>query len=287
MRYAFIEAHREEFTLVRMCRVLGVSPSGYYDWRGRRESARSRRHKRLGKHLEAFFKASHETYGSRRLRDDMHDAGEVVGRHTVRRLMRWLALAPKSVKKFRVTTDSRKTIAAPNLLNQDFRAEHPDQRWVSDVTFIPTRQGWLYLAIVIDLFSRAAVGWSMAKRLKRDLVIDALQMAIQQRAPQALEVVHSDQGSQYTAADYQALVSQQGAACSMSRKGCCWDNAVAESFFHTLKTELVHHEDYRTRAQARSSIFQYIEAFYNRKRRHSFIGSQPPLTFELNYATNP
>jgi transposase InsO family protein len=241
----------------------------------------------LGELIEAFFKESDKTYGSRRLRKDLNDVGEVVGRHTVRRLMRWLAVVPKTIKKFRVTTDSRKTIAAANLLKQEFHAEHPDQRWVSDITFVPTRQGWLYLAIVIDLFSRAVVGWSMAKRIKRALVIDALQMAIEQRAPEGLEIVHSDQGSQYTAGEYQELIAQQGAACSMSRKGCCWDNAVAESFFRTLKTELVHHEDYRTRAQARTSIFQYIEGFYNRRRRHSFTGNQPPLAFELNYATDP
>lgn len=287
MRYAFIEAHREEFTVIRMCRVLRVSPSGYYDWRRRPASVRAGRHRRLGEFMVTFFKASDETYGSRRLRDDLHDVGEVVGRHTVRRLMRWLSLVPKTVKRFRVTTDSRKTIAAPNLLRQDFRAERPDQRWVSDVTFVPTREGWLYLAIVIDLYSRAVVGWSMAKRLKRNLVIDALQSALEQRAPEALEIVHSDQGSQYTAGEYQALIAHQGAACSMSRKGCCWDNAVAESFFKTLKTELVHHEDFRTRAQARSRIFQYIEGFYNRRRRHSFVGNQPPLAFELNYANNP
>lgn len=270
-----------------MCRVLGVSSSGYYDWRNRPESARDQRHRRLSGLIGESFKGSRDTYGARRIREDLADAGECVGRHTVGRLMKRLGLEPKTVRRFRITTDSRKTIAAPNLLCQDFHAKRPDQRWVSDVTFIPTRQGWLYLSVMIDLFSRAVVGWSMDKRLKRSLVVDALRMALERRSPKGLELVHSDQGSQYTAAEFQALVRRQGARCSMSRKGCCWDNAVAESFFRTLKTELVHHQDYRTRQSARTSLFQYIESFYNSRRRHSFIGNKAPLTFELNYATDP
>lgn len=287
MKYGFIERQRSRFKVSRMCRVLSVSTSGYYAWRERPQSTRSQRQQRLTAAIEDSFKASHETYGARRVRADLIDSGERIGRHTVGRLMQRLGLEPKTVKRFRVTTNSRKTIAAPNLLAQDFRAERPDQRWVSDVTFIPTRQGWLYLAVIIDLFSRAVVGWAMDSRLQRSLVIDALRMALQRRSPQALDLVHSDQGSQYTAAEYQALVGAHGAQCSMSRKGCCWDNAVAESFFHTLKTELVHHNDYRLRTHAQTSIFSYIEGFYNRKRRHSFAGNRAPLDFELCYATNP
>ena len=198
--------------------------------------------------------------------------------------MKRLGLEPKTVRRFRTTTDSRKTVPAPNELKQEFHAPGPNRRWVSDVTFIPTRQGWLYLAVIIDLFSRAVVGWSMSERLKKRLVVDALDMALKRRAPRALELVHSDQGGQYAAADYQALVKRAGAVRSMSRKGHCWDNAVAESFFHTLKTELVHAEDYRTRDEARSSIFDYIEAFYNRTRRHSFVGYLAPFTFEVQRA---
>ncbi len=287
MKYAFIEQHRVQFKVWRMCRALGVSASGYYAWRDRPASARAERHQRLCGSIRESFRASHETYGARRIRHDLVDSGQCIGRHTVRRLMKRLGLEPKSVKRFRTTTDSRKTIAAPNVLAQDFQAQRVNQRWVSDVTFIPTRQGWLYLSVFIDLFSRAVVGWSMDVRLKRDLVIDALRMALQRRSPKALELVHSDQGSQYTAGDYRNLIDQHGALCSMSRKGCCWDNAVAESFFHTLKTELVNHEDYRTRQHARTSIFSYIEGFYNRQRRHSFVGNQAPFTFELNCATNP
>ena len=230
MKYAFIEGHRDAFKIWRMCKVLAVSSSGYYDWRKRPESVRSQRHRRLSGPIRASFEASHKTYGARRIRDDLVDAGERVGRHTVGRLLKRLGLEPKTVRRFRVTTDSRKTIAAPNLLAQDFHAQRPDERWVSDVTFIPTRQGWLYLSVFIDLFSHAVVGWSMDTRLKRALVVEALTMALTRRAPKALKLVHSDQGSQYTAAEYQSLVTQQGAQCSMSRKGCCWDNAVAESF---------------------------------------------------------
>ena len=287
MRYAFIETHRGEFAVTRMCKVLSVSSSGYYAWRQRPESARSQRHRRLIPSIRESFSASQQTYGARRVRDDLVELGEPIGRHTVARLMKRLQLTPKTVRRFRITTDSRKTIAAPNLLKQDFTATRPDERWVSDVTFIPTRQGWLYLSVFIDLFSRAVVGWSMSTRLKQSLVVEALTMALARRAPRALKLVHSDQGSQYTATEYRALVERHGAECSMSRKGCCWDNAVAESFFHTLKTELVHHDDYRTRAQARTRLFSYIETFYNRRRRHSSIGNLAPLVFELNYANNP
>ena len=273
--------------MVRMCCALGVSSSGYYDWLRRPASARSQRHERLSGPIQASFDASDKTYGARRIRDDLVEVGERIGRHTVGRLMKRLGLEPKTVRRFRATTESRKTIAAPNLLKQDFRAERPNQRWVSDVTFIPTRQGWLYLSVVLDLFSRAVVGWSMSSRLQKSLVVEALQMAMDRRSPNALELVHSDQGSQYAASDYQALIRRHGATCSMSRKGCCWDNAVAESFFHTLKTELVHAQDYRTRNDARTSIFRYIEAFYNRRRRHSFIGNKAPLSFEFSYAANP
>jgi putative transposase len=179
-----------------------------------------------------------------------------------------------------VTTDSRKTTPAPNLLDQQFTAARPDERWVSDVTFSPTREGWLYLAVILDLFSRAVVGWAMHSRMKTDLVTDALKMALMRRKVHSPLLLHSDQGSQYAAADYQAVLAAHNIQCSMSRKGNCWDNAVAESFFHSLKTELVHDEDYHNRSEARASIFEYIEVFYNRQRRHSYLGQIAPLTFE-------
>lgn len=287
MKYGFIQRHGHRHPIERMCRVLGVSRSGYYGWRGRVASARVQRHRQLTEQIKRFFIDSDRTYGARRLRDDLREVGERVGRHTVASLMRRAQLVPKTVQRFRVTTDSRQTKAAPNVLAQDFNAGRPNERWVSDVTFIPTRQGWLYLAVMIDLFSRAVVGWSMSKRLTRALVLDTLNMALNRRRIEQALIVHSDQGSQYACREYQQLLQARGARCSMSRKGHCWDNAVAESFFHTLKTELIHHQDYRTREQARSSIFRYIEVFYNRRRRHSYIGNRAPLAFELTYATHP
>ena len=189
-------------------------------------------------------------------------------------------IVPKTVRKFRVTTDSRNTVPAPNHLEREFVAHCPNQRWVSDITFIPTRQGWLYLAVIIDLYSRAVIGWAMHKRMKTELVTDALRMALMRRKVRSPLLLHSDQGSQYAAADYRAMLADNGIECSMSRKGNCWVNAVAESFFHALKTELVHHENYRSRADAKASIFEYIEVFYNRQRHHSHIGQMAPLAFE-------
>jgi len=287
MRYRAIAQHHGIHSVERLCRALQVSRSGYYAWRQRPESDRTRRHRALIRQIGEFFTASDRTYGARRIRDDLREAGEVVGRHTVALLMRRAQLVPKTVKRFRITTDSRKTTPAPNLLAQQFNASRPNERWVSDVTFIPTRQGWLYLAVMMDLFSRAVVGWSMSHRLTRALVVEALTMAIARRTPDRPLIVHSDQGSQYASADYRQLLQAHGLTASMSRKGHCWDNAAMESFFHTLKTERVHHEDYRTRSEARCSIFQYIEVFYNQRRRHSYLNNQAPIRFELNYANHP
>jgi transposase InsO family protein len=263
-----------------MCRVLGVSRSGYNAWVNRPESARSQRHRMLTGKIRYFHQASRKTYGSPRIHKDLQEAGEQVGENTVALLMQRSGMVPKTVRKFRVTTDSRKTVPAPNLLAQQFTVKHPNHRWVSDITFIPTREGWLYLAVVMDLYSRAVIGWAMDKRMKSTLVTDALKMALMRRKVRSSLLLHSDQGSQYTAADYRAMLATNGIECSMSRKGCCWDNAVAESFFHTLKTELVHHEDYRNRVEAKSSIFEYIEVFYNRQRRHSHLGQMAPMAFE-------
>ncbi len=263
-----------------MCRVLGVSRSGYNDWVDRAESARSLRHRALTQKIRHFHQASRETYGAPRIHEDLLESGERIGENTVALLMQRAGIVPKTVRKFRVTTDSRKTVPAPNLLEQQFTVNGPNQRWVSDITFIPTREGWLYLAVIMDLYSRAVIGWAMDKRMKTALVTDALKMALMRRKVRSSLLLHSDQGSQYAATDYRAMLAANGIACSMSRKGCCWDNAVAESFFHTLKTELAHHEDYFSRAQAKASIFEYIEVFYNRQRRHSHIGQVAPLAFE-------
>ena len=259
---------------------MSVSRSGYYDWQGRPESARAQRHRGLTEKIRYFHQISRETYGSPRIRKDLAEAGEQVGENTVALLMQRAGIVPKAVRKFRVTTDSRKTVPAPNRLERQFTTRQPNKRWVSDITFIPTREGWLYLAVIIDLYSRAVIGWAMHKRMKTELVTDALKMALMRRKVRSSLLLHSDQGSQYAAADYQEMLAANGIECSMSRKGNCWDNAVAESFFHTLKTELVHHEDYRSRVEAKASIFEYIEVFYNRQRRHSHLGQMAPLTFE-------
>lgn len=280
MKYAVIQKHRNQYPVKMMCRALNVSRSGYYDWRHRPESARTQRHRELTKKIRSFHHASRETYGAPRIHEDLLASGDQVGENTVAQLMRRDGIVPKTVRKFRITTDSRKTVPAPNLLEQQFTTTRPNECWVSDITFIPTREGWLYLAVIIDLYSRAVIGWAMHKRMKTDLVIDALRMALMRRKVRSSLLLHSDQGSQYAAADYQAVLAENGIDCSMSRKGCCWDNAVAESFFHTLKTELVHHEDYFSRRAAKASIFEYIEVFYNRQRRHSHVGQVAPLVFE-------
>ena len=280
MKYAIVYQHRKQYPVRMMCRAMSVSRSGYYDWQGRPESARTRHHRELTEKINHFHQVSRETYGSPRIREDLLEAGERIGENTIALLMQRAGIVPKTVRKFRVTTDSRKTVPAPNLLEQQFTVKNPNQRWVSDITFIPTREGWLYLAVIIDLYSRAVIGWSIKKRMKTELVTDALKMALMRRKIKSPLLLHSDQGSQYGAEDYRAMLAKNNIECSMSRKGNCWDNAVAESFFHTLKTELVHHEDYFSRTEAKASIFEYIEVFYNRQRRHSHIGQMAPLIFE-------
>ena len=285
MRYTVIHQHHTQYSVRMMCRAMGVSRSGYYDWVSRPESTRAQRHQALTEKIRYFHLVSRETYGSPRIREDLQEAGERVGENTVALLMQRAGIVPKTVRKFRVTTDSRKTVPAPNRLEQQFTVARPNERWVSDITFIPTREGWLYLAVIIDLYSRAVIGWAMDKRIKTELVTDALKMALMRRKIHSPLLLHSDQGSQYAAADYRTMLAANGIECSMSRKGNCWDNAVAESFFHTLKTELVHHEDYRSRIEAKASIFEYIEVFYNRQRRHSHIGQMAPLAFEAAAAS--
>jgi len=280
VRYTVIQQHRSQYAIRMMCRALSVSSSGYYDWRSRPESRRAQRHRKMTEKIRYFHQMSHQTYGSPRIRQDLLDAGECVGENTVALLMQRARIVPKTVRRYRVTTDSRKTVPAPNVLDRSFTAKRPNERWVSDMTLIPTRAGWLYLAVIIDLYSRAVIGWAMDERMKSTLVTDALKMALMRRKVRSPLLLHSDQGSQYAAADYRSMLANHGIECSMSRKGNCWDNAVAESFFHTLKAELIHHEDYRSRAEAKASIFEYIEVFYNRQRRHSHIGQVAPLAFE-------
>ncbi|PHS30392.1 MAG: IS3 family transposase [Methylophaga sp.] len=281
MKYAFIKSQRKYHALTPLCLVLNVSTSGYYDWLDRPPSTTERSKQRLLTKIRCFHHASRQTYGSPRIHKDLLAVDECVSVNRVARLMRAENIQSKMAKRFVITTYSKNTLApAPDRLKRAFRTAAPNRAWVSDTTFIRTRQGWLYLAMMLDLYSRQIIGWAMSERNNAKLVIDALQMALARRAIEKPIIVHSDQGSTYASNDYQCLLKQNGLLPSMSRKGECYDNAVAESFFGTLKTEWVDTQDYRTREQAKQSLFEYIEVFYNRKRRHSYLGYVSPAEFE-------
>ena len=282
MRYAFIQSQQHKHPLNRLCSILNVSTSGYYDWLDRPVSKTQRTNQRLLTKIRCFHQSSRQTYGSPRVHQDLLAAGEHVSVNRVARLMKSAGIQSKMTKRFIVTTNSKNTLSpAPDRLKRNFFIVKPNQKWVSDTTFIRTRQGWLYLAMILDLYSRQVIGWGMSDRNNTKLVVDALQMAAVRRdcSEQAV-VVHSDQGSTYASGDYQRLLRKNNMLASMSRKGECYDNAVAESFFGTLKTELVDDEDYRTREQAKQSLFEYIEVFYNRQRRHSYLGYVSPDEYE-------
>jgi putative transposase len=271
------------FSIQIMCEVFSVSRSGFYAWIKRPESERKKDDGRLLAVIKSSFQSSRDTYGYRRIHQDLRDKNEDCGKHRVARIMRENGIRPKTRRKFRVTTDSRHNKPVhENHLARQFNAITPNQRWVSDITYIPTIEGWLYLATVMDLYSRRIVGWAMSHRMMDTLVTDALKMALFRRKIGTNDLlVHSDRGSQYAGDNFQRLLSMHGITCSMSRKGDCWDNAAMESFFHSLKTECIHHERYKTRDEARKSVFDYIEVFYNRQRRHSFLGYKSPEQFEL------
>ena len=283
MKYAFIKEHQQIFPVTRMCRMLEVSQSAYYDWLKQPESARRREDRRLGEKVRQIHEKSRQTYGARRIREALVDEGELISRTRVGRLMKQHRLESKGKRKFKATTYSNHDRpVAGNLLNRHFQVEQPDAVYAGNITYIPTGEGWLYLAVLIDLHSRAIVGWSMSARMTAELANDALMMAIWKRQPLSGLIVHSDRGSQYASALYQKTLEDHGFICSMSRKGNCWDNAPSESFFHTLKIELTHHKRYLTREEAKQDIFEYIEVFYNRQRCHSAIGYQTPLGYEQN-----
>jgi len=278
VKYTFIRAHRSIHSVSRLCEVLSVSESGYYDWFDRPLSKTALKNRQLITKIRCFHKASNEIYGAPRIHRDLQDSGEQVSRQRVARLMSRAGIQSKVAKQFIITTRSKsKTPAAPDRLRRCFKAAQANQAWVSDTTFIRTRQGWLYL---LDLYSRKIVGWSMSTRNNTELISNALAMAFWRRKQIKHVIVHSDRGSTYRSAQYQELINGNGARCSMGRKGDCYDNAVAESFFSSLKTELVDHADYRSRDQARQSIFEYIELFYNRRRRHSYLDYISPDQFE-------
>ena len=262
-----------------MCRLLGVSRSGYYDWVQRGESARQRKDRELLPLVRQAHLESRGVYGARKVHRELLAQGQACGRHKVARLMRQAGLKGCPKRRFRRLAERPPSYpVAHNILQQDFKASRPDERWASDITFIPTRQGWLYLAIVMDLFSRRIVGWAMDRRVGRHLVLDAMKMALGQRDNPLLH--HSDRGSQYTSDDFRALLQQHGIECSMSGRGSCYDNAPVESFFSLLKRERIRRQTYPTREAAKSDIFDYIERFYNRQRRHAYLDYVSPVEFE-------
>jgi len=265
-----------------MCRQLGVSRSGYYAWHGGDESARTRADRKLVFEMQLIHREFRQVYGSPRMHRELCARGSACGVNRVARLMREHGLCARQRRKRRPrTTDSRHTLpVAPNVLDRRFSVAQPDRAWVADITYIPTKEGWLYLAAILDLHSRRVVGWSAGDDLSSQLPLRALQIALDTRRPARGLIHHSDRGVQYASGDYQAVLARTGLQCSMSRKGDCYDNAVMESFFGTLKTEQVHHQIYRTRRQAISDLFWYIEIFYNRKRRHSFLDYRTPAEFE-------
>lgn len=281
MRYQFIKEQAGSFAVAVLCRLLAVSRSGYYAWLTRPRSARAQENTTLIGHIRAAFEASDRTYGSPRLWLELREQGLRCGENRVARLMHGAGIRAETVRRFQVTTDSNHSLPiAPNLLNRQFGAEEADRRWVADITYIWTKEGWLYLSAVLDLFSRRVVGWSLQPTLETGLVLEALAMARLQRRPAAGLLHHSDRGSQYASGRYQQRLNEAGMVCSMSRKGDCYDNAVAESFFATLKKELIHRRRFDTREAARCAVFEWIEVWYNRRRRHSSLGYLSPAQFE-------
>lgn len=282
MTFAWMERHREQFPVRAMCETFGVSPSGFYASRQRQVGPQKQRRAALREQIASVHGRSRGTYGSPRVHRELFEQGVQVCENTVAKLMRVQGLRSKRRRKFVPrTTDARHAFpAAANVLDRAFEADAPNQKWVCDITYVETGEGWLYLAAVLDLYSRKVVGWSMAEHLRADLVEDALSMALRRRRPGKGLLHHSDRGVQYACDRYQQRLKQEGLVCSMSRTGNCYDNAAMESFWSTLKTELVYHEKFDTRETARRAIFEYVEVFYNRERRHSSIGYVSPESFE-------
>lgn len=282
MKYRAIKDNAGRFAVSLMCSALEVSNSGYYAWLDRPQSARAQANRRLLGQIRDAHRRSRCTYGSPRITHELRAEGQCVGEKRIARLMRAAQIRAKSARKWRATTQSSHRLpVAENTLNREFSVAQPNRVWAGDISYVWTAQGWLYLAVVLDLYSRAVIGWAMGERLTAELATQALTMALWRRKPAGALLHHSDRGIQYAAGDYQRLLADNGIACSMSRKGNCWDNAVVESFFHTLKVEQVHHRRYLTRDEARQDIFEWIEVFYNRQRRHSTLGYRSPAEFEM------
>ena len=284
-RFRFIQAEKATYPVAVLCRALQVSRAGYYAWAGRGVSTRAQADAALTEQIRTIHRSSRGTYGAPRVHAELHAVGQRVGRQRVARLMRAAELRGCGRGRQRVCTtltDPTAT-AAPNLVARTFEASRPNELWVGDITYIPTGEGWLYLATLLDAYSRRIVGWAMAEHLRTELALDALAMALQQRRPLPGRLVHhTDRGCQYTARAYQAVLAAHGVTCSMSRVGDCYDNALAESFFGTLKAELVHAQHWPSRRAARVAVFEWIEVFYNRQRRHSALGFFSPVSFEAS-----
>jgi putative transposase len=284
MRFALIDAKKADIAVETACAVLNVSVSGYYAWKARKASCRQRRDLILLAHIRAQFSQSRETYGSPRMHAELQEAGLCAGRHRVARIMRENHLKARPKMRFKKTTDSDHGGAvAPNVLAQDFAAEGPDEKWGVDISYVWTAEGWLYLAIVLDLFSRRIVGWAMSDRMKKGLALEALQRAITRRNPPAGLIHHSDRGSQYCSDEYRKLAKARGFVLSMSGRGNCYDNAMVETVFKTIKSELIWRTAFTSRWQASKEIGQYIEGFYNPCRRHSSLGYVSPAEFETAF----
>jgi putative transposase len=284
VKYGFIQQHKKEFSITGMCRTLGVSASGYYRWRSHANSNRERDNERLLSKILSIHKQSRNNYGSPKVYRRLRRQGEHCNHKRVERLMRDNSIRAKRVKKFKATTNSRHgEPVADNVLGRSFKVNEPDKVWVSDITYVWTDEGWLYLAIFLDLFSRMVVGWSMSERMTSELIMAAFEMGQQRRGGSVSPLVHSDRGSQYASASFREELAAYDCRQSMSRRGNCWDNAVAESFFSALKLELVAQERFRKRQQARDSIFDYIEVFYNRIRIHSSASYLSPVEYEEKY----
>jgi len=281
MRFKLVDRAKTDFPVHRLCKVLGVSQSGYFAWKDRPASRRQREDMVLLAHVRSAFSLSNGTYGSPRMMRELHDQGLAVGRRRTARLMRENGLVARQKRRFKRTTDSHHAFPiAPNIIDQDFTAAGPNEKWGADISYVWTREGWLYLAVVIDLFARRVVGWATSDRLHKELALLALRKALTMRRPTKGLIHHSDRGSQYCSIDYQAELRKYGIAISMSGRGNCYDNAAVETFFKTLKSEMVWRTAFQTRSDATSAIGRYIDAFYNPIRRHSTLGYISPIQFE-------
>lgn len=285
MKYRFIYGHREEHRIGKMCKTLEVSRSGYHKYIHQKINGRKLENLRITEMIKDIFQKSHERYGCLKIQKELLSKGYVINKKRISRIMKINGLRAKARRKYKVTTKSgNNEIFVENKVNQQFQVSRSNKIWVSDITYIWTGEGWLYLAIILDLFSRMIVGWSMSKHINAKLVVDAIEQAFRNREVEAGLIFHSDRGSQYTSREVQKILREHGCQQSMSAKGNCYDNAVAESFFHTLKVELIYSEKYLTRQSAVSSIFEYIEIFYNRERRHATLNYFSPAEFErMNY----